>query len=72
MIWAEASDGVLSVKSAYFIARILLGKRMPNHESQKKVWRLLWMSATGPRVRTFIWKLVYGILHCAVGLGKRY
>lgn len=41
LIWAETSDGILNVKSTYYVVRRLLGKHMPDRESKGKVWRFL-------------------------------
>lgn len=68
LIWTEIGDSILSVKSAYFVARRLLGMQTLDRESRGKVWRLLWMSSFGPCVNNFIWKLVHGKLLCGVAL----
>lgn len=40
LIWVETNEGSLSVKSAYFVERKILGKYTPDRTTMRKVWQL--------------------------------
>lgn len=67
-IWACSTNGIFTVKSAYYVARDLLDKPCPDRSSRNSVWLLTWKSMMRPHVINFIWKVVHGIVHCSAAL----
>lgn len=53
------------------MAQSLLGKRNPLMAGHSFVWRVLWTSVLGPRIKLFIWKQLHDILPCFAGLISR-
>ena len=57
-IWRDSSIGLLTVKSAYYYARRVLGKENSLIGQRKHLWRICWTAKTILRVKYFIWRLV--------------
>ena len=70
-IWRDSSIGILTVKSAYFYARKVLGKEIQLLSQRKLVWRICWTAKTIPRVKFFIWRLIHEIIPIGSILQRR-
>ncbi|XVE84948.1 hypothetical protein DITRI_Ditri17bG0052600 [Diplodiscus trichospermus] len=42
LIWQESTTGEFFVKSAYYIARRVIGEEIPNRGSRRTIWGILW------------------------------
>ena len=62
LIWTDSPIGKFSVKSAYFVARKVLGKEVYQQTQRHKEWGFLWRAMVIPKIKHFVWRLVYGIL----------
>ena len=69
--WAMDLLGHFSVRSAYFVARDLLGKEVLRAELRSPIWKLLWSAAIMPKVKFFIWRLLWAILPTTDSLASR-
>lgn len=50
---------------------MLLEKSYPSSANRSVIWKALWTSNLGSRVKLFIWKLLPDILPCTFGLQRR-
>lgn len=71
LIWLHASDGILSVRSTYFVARELLHLDTILRENRDAIWPILWKSKAGSRVINFAWKILHGIIPSSMALSSR-
>ena len=62
MIWCDSELGHFTVKSAYFMARSMLGRGNEANEERSPIWRFIWKSEVIPKVKLFIWRLVQNII----------
>ncbi|OMO90030.1 hypothetical protein COLO4_19432 [Corchorus olitorius] len=62
IIWNYSDVGMYSVKSGYFVARKLLGRDNPLIDTRPPIWRMIWQAEVQPKVKFFIWRLVWGII----------
>ncbi|XVF26822.1 hypothetical protein REPUB_Repub14bG0051900 [Reevesia pubescens] len=63
LIWDHSSLGDFTVYSAYIMARTLLNKHVMQIQDRSHVWM--------PKVKFFIWKLMWNILPVASNLSVR-
>ena len=70
-IWRDSPIGMLTVKSAYFYARMVLGKENQLMSQRKPLWRLFWTAKTIPKVKYFVWRLLHEIIPIGSLLLKR-
>lgn len=68
LIWSGSNDGILSLKSAYFHARVLIGKECHLQSQPSHLWGDIWSSMLSPYIKVFIWKRLHNILPCSVDL----
>ena len=61
-IWRDSSIGVITVKSAYFYARKMLGNEVHLLSQKKPGWRIFWTAKTIIRVKLFIWRLINEVI----------
>ena len=68
---SKSYNGIFTVKSAYHIARIVLGKET-YHMNQRNPWRkALWQVKIMPKIKYFIWSLIHGFIPVGSELLKR-
>ena len=70
-IWRDSSIGLLTVKSAYYYARRVLGKENSLLGQMRLLWRICWTAKTIPRVKYFIWRLVHESIPIGSTLQRR-
>lgn len=76
-VWHYDKKGVFNVKSAYYIACVT-HKRL-NHASSSKnsssgyknLWNKVWKARVPPSVKSFVWRLLKGILPTGVALDRK-
>ena len=71
LIWCDSAIGMFTVKSAYFVARNVLGKVVHHQEQRHGVWRIIWMSKVIPKIKYFAWRMAQGIIPTSSGLQRR-
>lgn len=65
LIWHYDTKGIYSVKSGYHVARI--AENLGNHASSSgsvsaNLWNIIWRLRIPPKVRSFVWRLLRGII----------
>ena len=53
MIWRDSITREFTVKSAYYVAHIVLGKEKVCRDLMKKVWRKIWTVKVAPKIKYF-------------------
>ena len=54
LIWRESIAWIITVKSAYFEARMLFDFEEVDRNSRRRVWKIVWMSKVAPKVKYFM------------------
>ncbi|XVF27281.1 hypothetical protein REPUB_Repub14bG0093200 [Reevesia pubescens] len=62
LIWLGFQFGEFTVRSAYFVAREMLGKEVIDQQLRPLKWKLIWTSKVLPNIKYFAWLMVSGIL----------
>ena len=62
LIWMDSITGQFTIKSAYYVARTVLGREQLPRKSRPMVWRTLWMAKVAHRIKNFGWRLFHSIL----------
>ena len=62
---------MLIVKSAYYVARRVLGKEVFCHDQRLNVCRIIWSAQVIPKVKIFAGRLVQDIIPTGAGLQRR-
>ena len=52
--WYDSMTGVFSVKSAYHVARRVLGKEEINTDHRDKMWKQIWTAKVAPKLKYFV------------------
>lgn len=60
-----------NIKSAYYVARELLSKPLPNRGARNPIWHAIWSSNLIPRIKLFLWKIPHNILPHSIALQSR-
>ncbi|OMO64639.1 reverse transcriptase [Corchorus capsularis] len=71
LIWDASSSGNFSVKSAYYVARQILGHDVNIDDESRKLWRRVWGSSIPPKIHYFIWRLIWNLLPIKTNLQQR-
>ena len=71
LIWNDSELGFFTVKSAYFQARIYLGKESYDFSERKLLWKILWKAQVLPKIKMFTWRLIQNIIPCTKNLRER-
>ncbi|OMO55673.1 reverse transcriptase [Corchorus capsularis] len=71
LIWNFDSLGRYSVRSGYVVPRKLLGREDFPLELRSSVWKLVWSANIYPKVKYFIWRLIWAILPAKTILQQR-
>ncbi|OMO96147.1 reverse transcriptase [Corchorus capsularis] len=71
LIWNHTGNGHYTVRSGYCVARRLLGKELNQVEERKEIWRIIWRAFLLPKVKYFLWRLIYNILPTKINLQNR-
>ena len=62
LILIDSILGQFTVKSAYFVVRKLMAREEISAEYRSPIWRLVWSARVLPRVKCFMWRLLWAIL----------
>ena len=62
LIWRDSNIGLLNVKSAYYVARRVLGKEVHAQNTRNAIWGAIWKARVIPKVKVFVWRMIQGIL----------
>ncbi|OMO88292.1 reverse transcriptase [Corchorus capsularis] len=62
LIWNDNKLGCFSVRSAYYMARRLLGRDVMPIGSRLPIWKYIWSASVPPKIKYFAWRLVWNIL----------
>ena len=62
LIWRNSITREFSVKSAYYVARRILGREEFVRAQSDKVWRWIWTAQVALKLKFFMWQMVQGIL----------
>ena len=71
MIWRDFIIRVFSIKSAYYEARMVLGRKKVEREQYDKVWRRIWTTNVAPKIKYFIWRLIQRFIPMRIRLQKK-
>ena len=71
LIWRDSNIEQFIVKSAYFVARRFLRKKVYQQHQRGNMWGTLWKAKVIPKIKHFVWRLVYGILPLGSQLQRR-
>lgn len=76
LVWHFDKKGVYTVKNGYYVTR--LSENIPNGASSSdggvtrmRSWRAIWRARVPLKVRTFVWRLVKGILPTRTALARK-
>ncbi|XVE84743.1 hypothetical protein DITRI_Ditri17bG0037400 [Diplodiscus trichospermus] len=69
--WKESKLGQFSVKSAYHVARRVLGYEEEDSQLHNPIWRMIWSTNLFPKVKIFMWHLLHNILPLRSNLVRR-
>lgn len=76
LIWHFTSNGLYSVKLAYYVAlsrkraRLCIGEQS-NDQENRKLWKLVWKLDIPPKVKHFVWRACNNWLPVRLNLLKR-
>ena len=59
------------MKSAYYMARRILGKEVHVQNTRNFVWGAIWKARVTPKVKVFVWRMIQGILPAGSALQCR-
>ena len=62
LIWRDSNIGLLTVKSAYYMARRIPRKEVHVQNTRNFVWGAIWKARVTPKVKVFVWRMIQGIL----------
>ncbi|XWS52260.1 hypothetical protein CRYUN_Cryun11dG0053300 [Craigia yunnanensis] len=71
LIWRESINGTITVKSAYFEARMQLDFVEVDRSSRRRMLKTVWMSKVAPKVKYFMWRLIQQCLPVKVNLREK-
>ena len=63
--------GLFTVRSAYSMARVVLGEEKLRMEYRSPLWKILWAANIMPKIKYFIWRVLWGILSTLDNLWRR-
>ena len=62
LIWIRDSLGQFLVRSAYIVAKEMLGREELPNELRSPIWKLIWSGWVLPKVKHFMWCLLWAML----------
>ena len=71
MIWNIGTHGQFSMRSAYYVSRILLEREETRVELRVPAWKIMWSANVLPKTMFFIWRLAWNILPTVNNLRMR-
>ena len=71
LIWHDSVTGEFSVKSTYYVARKMLGKKVISQQQMRSIWKIIWTANAVPKVKLFSWRMVQNILPSCSNLQKK-
>ena len=71
LIWKHSVNGMFTVKSAYFVAKQVLGKMVHPNFNKINAWKIIWIANVSPKVKFFICRMMQGILPIGVSLVRK-
>ncbi|OMO88867.1 hypothetical protein COLO4_20039 [Corchorus olitorius] len=71
LIWDASVFGNFAVKSAYSVARRVLGFDITINTDCRLLWSRVWSASVPPKVRYFAWRLLWNLLPLKTNLQKR-
>lgn len=78
IVWHFDVKGIYNVKSGYSVARNFPASSLPTSSSgtssgnYNALWNKIWRVRVPPKIRSFIWHLMRGILPTRVALNKKF
>ncbi|OMO70912.1 reverse transcriptase [Corchorus capsularis] len=62
LIWNDSELGSFSVRSAYYVARQILGRADGTRTDRVPIWNRLWHLLVMPKRKYFVWRVAWNIL----------
>ena len=71
LIWVSDKLGHFTVRLAYNMTKVVLGKEKLRMEYRSPIWKILWIAKIMPKVKYFTQRLLWGILPTSDNLLRR-
>ena len=63
LIWKDSIAWILTIKSAYYVARRLLGFEDVDRNVRSVLWKRVWTAKVAPKVKALFWKMIQSCIH---------
>ncbi|XVE79438.1 hypothetical protein DITRI_Ditri14bG0058700 [Diplodiscus trichospermus] len=71
LYWMHSDTGLMTVKSAYVLARSITGYPCPDQSQCNPIWKRLWQLNILLKLKVLMWRAINGFLPTAVNLRSR-